>query len=106
MPPPNVTGMLTMGHVLNNAIQDIYIQWTFLRDKDSQWFPGLDHAGIATQTKVEQLLKEQGLSRHDLGRDAFVDKVWEWKEKYGSIILEQLRSRCFGELVKNAVYHG
>lgn len=92
MPPPNVTGMLTMGHVLNNTIQDIYIRWNRLRDKDSQWFPGLDHAGIATQTKVEQLLKEQGLSRHDLGRDAFVDKVWEWKEKYGSIILEQLRS--------------
>ena len=61
MPPPNVTGMLTMGHVLNNTIQDIYIRWNRLRDKDSQWFPGLDHAGIATQTKVEQLLKEQGL---------------------------------------------
>lgn len=92
MPPPNVTGMLTMGHVLNNTIQDIYIRWNRLRGKDSQWFPGLDHAGIATQTKVEQLLKEQGLSRHDLGREAFVDKVWEWKEKYGSIILDQLHS--------------
>lgn len=92
MPPPNVTGMLTMGHVLNNTIQDIYIRWNRQNGKDTQWFPGLDHAGIATQTKVEQQLKESGLSRHDLGREDFINKVWEWKDKYGGIILKQLRT--------------
>lgn len=92
MPPPNVTGMLTMGHVLNNTIQDIYIRWNRQNGKDAQWFPGLDHAGIATQTKVEGQLKEEGLSRHDLGREAFIEKVWDWKNKYGGIILKQLHS--------------
>jgi valyl-tRNA synthetase len=92
MPPPNVTGILHFGHVLNNTLQDIYIRWARLQGREACWFPGLDHAGIATQTKVEQELKSQGVSRHDIGRDAFVDKTWEWKEKYGGIILNQLRT--------------
>lgn len=92
MPPPNVTGILHFGHVLNNTLQDIYIRWARLSGREACWFPGLDHAGIATQTKVEQELKKEGLSRHDLGRDQFVDRVWDWKGKYGDIILGQLRS--------------
>jgi valyl-tRNA synthetase len=92
MPPPNVTGILHFGHVLNNTIQDIYIRWARLNGKETCWFPGLDHAGIATQTKVEKELKTQGLSRYDLGREAFIERVWEWKGTYGGIILEQLRT--------------
>lgn len=92
MPPPNVTGILHFGHVLNNTLQDIYIRWARIQGKESCWFPGLDHAGIATQTKVEQELKKQGVSRHDIGREAFVEKTWEWKQKYGDIILNQLRT--------------
>ncbi|MFN6135205.1 MAG: valine--tRNA ligase, partial [Bacteroidota bacterium] len=92
MPPPNVTGILHFGHVLNNTIQDIYIRWARLNGRETCWFPGLDHAGIATQTKVEKELKKQGLRRHDLGREAFIERVWEWKNTYGGIILEQLRT--------------
>ncbi|MBU3698976.1 MAG: valine--tRNA ligase [Candidatus Kapabacteria bacterium] len=92
MPPPNVTGILHFGHVLNNTIQDIYIRWARLNGRETCWFPGLDHAGIATQTKVEKELKSQGLRRHDLGREAFIGRVWEWKNTYGGIILEQLRT--------------
>lgn len=91
MPPPNVTGILHFGHVLNHTLQDLYIRWNKLQGKETRWFPGLDHAGIATQTKVEQHLRSEGLSRHDLGRDEFVRRVYEWKEKYGGIILQQLQ---------------
>jgi len=91
MPPPNVTGILHFGHVLNHTIQDVYIRWNRLRGNESCWFPGLDHAGIATQTKVEQQLRSEGLSRHDLGREAFIERTWEWRRQYGDIILEQLR---------------
>lgn len=92
MPPPNVTGILHFGHVLNNTLQDIYIRWNRLLGNETCWFPGLDHAGIATQTKVEQELRKEGKSRYDLGRDAFTDRVWAWKEKYGSIIFQQMRT--------------
>ena len=92
MPPPNVTGILHFGHILNNTIQDIYIRWARQNGQESCWFPGIDHAGIATQTKVEQELKTEGKSRYDLGREAFVDRVWQWKERYGGIILQQLRT--------------
>lgn len=92
MPPPNVTGILHFGHILNHTIQDIYIRWNRQLGNETCWFPGLDHAGIATQTKVEQDLKAQGVSRHDLGREKFVEKVWDWKNKYGNIILNQLET--------------
>lgn len=92
MPPPNVTGILHFGHVLNNTIQDIYIRWARLNGRQTCWFPGLDHAGIATQTKVEKELKREGLTRYDMGREAFIERVWEWKNTYGGIILEQLRT--------------
>jgi valyl-tRNA synthetase len=92
MPPPNVTGVLTMGHVINHTIQDIYIRRHRMEGMETCWFSGLDHAGIATQTKVEQQLRESKLTRHDLGREKFLEKVWEWRNQYGDIILKQLRS--------------
>ncbi len=92
MPPPNVTGMLTMGHVINHTIQDLYIRYNRMRGAEAKWYPGLDHAGIATQTKVEQELRSEGKTRHDLGREKFVERVINWKEKYGGIILKQLRA--------------
>ena len=91
MPPPNVTGILHFGHVLNHTLQDLYIRWNTLQGAEARWMPGLDHAGIATQTVVEKQLKTQGISRHDLGREAFLEKVWDWKNKYGDIILQQLQ---------------
>ena len=91
IPPPNVTGMLTMGHILNNTIQDLLIRWKKMQGFETLWMPGTDHAGIATQNKVEQALRKEGLTRHDLGREAFLERVWQWKEKYGGIILKQLR---------------
>jgi len=75
MPPPNVTGMLTMGHVLNNTIQDIYVRWHRMKGYEVCWFPGIDHAGIATQSKVEQQLAKEGLTRYDLGREKFLARV-------------------------------
>ena len=91
MPPPNVTGILHFGHVLNLTIQDLYIRSKRMQGYEVCWFPGTDHAGIATQTKVEAELRKEGISRYDLGREKFVEKVWEWKNKYGGIILEQMR---------------
>jgi valyl-tRNA synthetase len=92
IPPPNVTGMLHIGHILNNTIQDIYCRWKRMSGFEVCWVPGMDHAGIATQIKVEQELKKnEGKSKYDLGRDEFVKLIWEWKDKYGGIILKQLR---------------
>ncbi|MGI8957808.1 MAG: class I tRNA ligase family protein, partial [Chthoniobacterales bacterium] len=92
MPPPNVTGVLTLGHVLNNTIQDILARRARMLGKEVLWLPGMDHAGIATQTVVErQLRKEEKKTRHDLGREEFVRRIWQWKEKHGGIIIEQLK---------------
>jgi valyl-tRNA synthetase len=91
MPPPNVTGILHFGHILNHTIQDIYIRWHRMRGFESCWFPGMDHAGIATESKVVQQLKKEGIARQDLGREKFTERVWEWKEQYGGIIFEQLK---------------
>jgi len=92
IPPPNVTGMLTMGHVLNNTLQDILIRWHRMMGEDTLWLPGTDHAGIATQVRVEAtILAEEGKTRHDLGREALLERIWKWKEEYGGIILQQLR---------------
>ena len=94
IPPPNVTGVLTMGHVLNNTIQDILARKARMDGKEVLWLPGTDHAGIATQTVVERELKKSGEIKHrnDLGREKFLEKVWDWKEKHGGIILQQLRA--------------
>jgi valyl-tRNA synthetase len=91
IPPPNVTGVLTMGHVLNNTIQDILARRARMLGKEVLWLPGTDHAGIATQTVVERQLRREGKTRHDIGRAEFTARVWEWKERYGGIIIEQLK---------------
>src|ERR1700689_1921928 len=92
IPPPNVTGILHMGHALNNTIQDVYVRLHRMLGHEALWLPGTDHAGIATQTKIEREMRAEGLTRHDLGREKFQERVWEWKEKYGDIIISQLRA--------------
>jgi valyl-tRNA synthetase len=91
MPPPNVTGILHFGHMLNNTIQDIYSRWKRMQDFEVCWVPGMDHAGIATQVMVEKELAKEGKTKYDLGREKFIDLVWKWKEKNGGFILSQLR---------------
>lgn len=91
IPPPNVTGSLHMGHALNNTMQDILIRWARLQGKETVWVPGTDHAGIATQNVVEKELLKQGIKKQDLGREEFLKKVEEWVEKYGHIIIDQLK---------------
>ena len=91
IPPPNVTGSLHMGHALNNTLQDVLIRYERMRGRDALWQPGMDHAGIATQMVVERQLDAEGLSRHDLGREAFIDRVWTWKGESGGTITNQLR---------------
>ena len=91
IPPPNVTGSLHMGHALNNTLQDILIRWHRMMGDVTLWVPGTDHAGIATQNKVEQELTLEGKTRFDLGREALIERIWQWREKYGNIILDQLR---------------
>jgi valyl-tRNA synthetase len=89
MPPPNITGKLHLGHVLDNTLQDIIIRRKRMMGFDALFLPGMDHASIATQAKVEAKLKEQGISRYDLGRDKFLEVSWQWKEEYAKIIREQ-----------------
>ena len=91
IPPPNVTGSLHMGHALNNTLQDIMVRFERMRGKDVLWQPGMDHAGIATQMVVERKLMEQQLHRREMGREAFIDKVWEWKAESGGLIFNQLK---------------
>jgi valyl-tRNA synthetase len=91
IPPPNITGILTMGHVLNNSIQDTFIRWRRMQGFETLWMPGTDHAGIATQNVVEKSLQKEGLTRHDLGREKFLQRVWAWKEQYGGTIIKQLK---------------
>jgi valyl-tRNA synthetase len=91
IPPPNVTGILHMGHALNNTIQDILMRWKRMQGYEAMWMPGTDHAGIATQNVVERKLAKEGVKRADLGREKFLEKVWEWKEEYGSTIIRQLK---------------
>lgn len=91
IPPPNVTGVLHMGHMLNNTLQDVLIRRARLLGKNACWVPGTDHASIATEAKVVQFLREKGIKKSDLSREDFLKYAWEWKEKYGGIILEQLK---------------
>ena len=91
IPPPNVTGMLTVGHVLNNTIQDILIRKARMEGKEACWIPGTDHASIATESKVVAMLHEKGINKNDLSREEFLEHAWEWKEKYGGIIIRQLK---------------
>ena len=91
IPPPNVTGILHMGHALNQTIQDILVRWRRMQGRNTLWLPGTDHAGIATQNVVEKTLKKEGKRRQDLGREAFLERVWQWKEQYGGTIVHQQR---------------
>jgi valyl-tRNA synthetase len=91
IPPPNVTGALHMGHALNGAMQDALVRMNRMRGRNALWILGTDHAGIATQSVVERMLRAEGISRHDLGREEFVERVWAWKEEYGSTIVEQYK---------------
>ncbi len=92
LPPPNVTGQLHMGHAFDDTLQDILIRTKRMQGYSALWMPGTDHAGIATQIKVEEALRQEGLTRYDLGREKFLERVWAWKEKYGSRIITQLQS--------------
>ncbi len=91
IPPPNITGILTLGHVLNNTIQDMHIRFRRMQGYNACWVPGTDHASIATETKVTNALKEQGLNKYEIGREKFLEYCWEWREKYGGIIIQQLK---------------
>ncbi|HZA20188.1 MAG TPA: valine--tRNA ligase [Actinomycetota bacterium] len=91
LPPPNVTGVLHMGHALNHTLQDFFVRRARMRGFETLWLPGLDHAGIATQNVVERLLKQEGTDRHELGRERFVERVWQWKEQYGDRMVSQMR---------------
>ncbi|MBU1870224.1 MAG: valine--tRNA ligase [Candidatus Omnitrophica bacterium] len=91
IPPPNVTGILHMGHALNNTIQDILIRYHRMKGEEALWMPGTDHAGIATQNVVEKSIAKEGLKRQDLGRDKFIERVWQWRQQYGSTIIHQLK---------------
>src|ERR1700744_1917128 len=92
IPPPNVTGVLHMGHVLNNTIQDVLVRYARMQGKNACWVPGTDHASIATEAKVVAMLKEKGIAKNDLTREEFLKYAWEWKEKYGGIIIEQIKT--------------
>src|SRR5437763_1190039 len=89
IPPPNVTGALHMGHALNNSVQDCLIRYHRMLGRRTKWILGTDHAGIATQTQVERLLLSEGSSRAEIGREAFVERVWAWRTQYGGTIIDQ-----------------
>lgn len=91
IPPPNITGILHMGHALNNSIQDILVRWKRMQGFNTLWMPGTDHAGIATQNVVERKLMSEGLTKRELGRDLFLEEIWKWREKYGNTIISQLK---------------
>ena len=91
IPPPNVTGMLHLGHILNNTLQDVFIRYKRMKGFNTLWVPGTDHASIATESKVIAMLKEQGINKYDIGREKFLEHCWNWTEKYGGIIISQLR---------------
>ena len=91
LPPPNVTGRLHMGHMLNQTEMDILTRWRRMQGRRALWLPGTDHAGIATQMMVERQLAAEGTSREKLGRDAFVERVWDWRRHYGGAILDQMK---------------
>ncbi|RKY94148.1 MAG: valine--tRNA ligase, partial [Ignavibacteriae bacterium] len=91
IPPPNITGMLTMGHILNNSIQDVLIRLKRMQGYNACWVPGTDHASIATETKVTKYLSDKNLDKKKIGREAFLEYCQEWKEEYGGIIIQQLK---------------
>ena len=91
MPPPNITGKLHMGHALDNTMQDIIIRFKRMQGYEALWLPGTDHASISTEVKVTNALKDEGIDKHELGREGFLKRTWEWKEEYGGTITSQLK---------------
>ena len=105
IPPPNVTGALHMGHALNNTMQDALIRLNRMRGRRAKWILGTDHAGIATQTQVEKALRAEGTSREELGREAFVERTWEWTRLYGGTIIEPAQApRLLAGLRRRALH--
>ena len=103
IPPPNVTGSLHMGHALNNTIQDLLTRYHRMNNFETLWQPGTDHAGIATQALVEKKLSSEKIDKNEIGREKFIEKVWEWKEQYGDIIINQLKKLgCSCDWSRNA----
>ena len=103
IPPPNVTGSLHMGHALNNSIQDLLVRYYRMNNHETLWQPGTDHAGIATQALVERKLEKENINKNDIGREKFIEKVWEWKNQYGDIIINQLKKLgCSCDWSRNA----
>ena len=103
IPPPNVTGSLLMGHALNNSIQDLLTRYHRMNNFETLWQPGTDHAGIATQALVEKQIQKNGLKKEELGRKKFIENVWEWKNQYGDIIINQLKKLgCSCDWSRNA----
>ena len=92
MPPPNITGQLHMGHALDNTMQDILTRYKRMQGYEALWQPGTDHAAIATEVKVIDKLRKEGVDKHDLGRDKFLEACWDWKKEYGTRIIKQLQS--------------
>ena len=91
IPPPNVTGILHMGHAMDDSIQDTYVRYARMRGRSTRWILGTDHAGIATQTKVDKKLKSEGVSRLEIGREKFLDACWDWTREYGGTIVSQIK---------------
>ena len=92
MPPPNITGQLHMGHALDNTLQDILVRWRRMQGYETLWMPGTDHASIATEAKVVEAMRKEGLTKEMLGRDGFLERAWAWKETYGNRIVSQLKT--------------
>ena len=91
IPPPNITGKLHMGHALDETLQDILIRWRRMQGYEALWMPGTDHASIATEAKIVEAMKQEGLTKEDLGREGFLKRAWDWKRTYGGTIIEQLK---------------
>ena len=91
IPPPNITGQLHMGHALDNTLQDILIRFKRMQGYETLWMPGTDHASIATEAKIVEAMREEGVTKDDIGREAFLDRAWEWKKTYGGRIVSQLK---------------
>ena len=91
IPPPNITGQLHMGHALDNTLQDILIRFRRMQGYEALWLPGTDHASIATEAKIVEAMRKEGITKEDIGRDGFLERAWAWKDQYGSRIIEQLK---------------
>ena len=91
IPPPNITGQLHMGHALDNTLQDILIRYKRMQGFSTLWLPGTDHASIATEAKIVEAMRKEGISKEEIGREAFLERAWDWKAKYGGRIIEQLK---------------